>query len=72
MIIEQEIELDNELNALSEHETIALPGWRSFADVTPREQPFLLPGIPENNITLFVSDGGTGKGFLSCHLAAAI
>ena len=53
-------------------ETVALPGWRSFADVTPREQPFLLPGIPENNITLFVSDGGTGKGFLSCHLAAAI
>lgn len=72
MKIDQAIEMDNELNALSEFETVALPGWRSFADVKPRKQPFLLPGIPENNITLFVSDGGTGKGFLSCHLAAAI
>ena len=62
----------SEIIGNNNHETIKLPGWRSFADVTPKKQPFLLPGIPENNITLFVSDGGTGKGFLSCHLAAAI
>lgn len=47
-------------------------GWRSFDDVEKRTQHFLLPGIPDNNITLLVSDGGVGKGFLSCHLAAAI
>jgi len=46
--------------------------WLSFSDIRPGKQNFLFPGIPDNNITLFVSDGGIGKGFVTCHLAAAV
>ena len=46
--------------------------WLSFSDIKPGKQHFLFPGIPSNNITLIVSDGGAGKGFLTSHLAAAV
>lgn len=42
------------------------------AVVDPQEAVYLLPGIPNDNITLIVGDGGVGKGFFSCHLAAAV
>lgn len=42
------------------------------ACIEEKEASFLLPGIPSDNITLLVGDGGVGKGLMSCHLAAAI
>lgn len=42
------------------------------AAVEYKRASFLLPGIPADNITLLVGDGGIGKGFFACHLAAAV
>ena len=42
------------------------------AAVDYKRASFLLPGIPADNITLLVGDGGIGKGFFACHLAAAV
>ncbi len=43
-----------------------------MAAIEPQKASFLVPGIPSDNITLIVGDGGIGKGFLACHLAAAV
>lgn len=55
-----------------EQEQLNKPMWMSSEDIAPCKASFLTDGIPDDNITLLVGDGGVGKGFLSCHLAAAV
>lgn len=45
--------------------------WIEAVNVQPTKPKFLVPGIPANNITIGVGDGGVGKGFFSCNVAAA-
>lgn len=55
-----------------EQEQLRKPMWLSSTDIKPCKASFLTNGIPDDNITLLVGDGGVGKGFLSCHLVAAV
>lgn len=46
--------------------------WVESVNIVPQEPTYLVDGIPDDNITLLVGDGGVGKGMLTCHLTAAV
>lgn len=48
------------------------PMWICASEIEQRDPVFLRAGIPGDNITLIVGDGGVGKSMLECNLAAAI
>lgn len=58
--------------AVEDNQEEVKPLWLPFTEIKAKEQRFLFPGIPWNNITLIVSDGGLGKSFISANLAAAV
>lgn len=48
------------------------PMWVSASSIKQRDPLFLRAGIPGDNITLIIGDGGVGKSLLECMLVASI